>query len=501
MAKSKSFLGLRRGSTKSLTFSVLDGQQITKDRVYDVKNPRTEGQMKQRMLMTTVGAAYKFLKSIADHSFEGKTSGMQCMREFNSRNLNKFKAAASQDGSVAFNEYKDGAINPLPFILASGSLPGFDFSITEDKKLTLAFSKDDADLTTAEGIYALMGVSKGDLVTFCSVVGTSEMVNGVLDYQPARFDVVRLYCDKTGVISNVADAFTINTNNQNASVEFAKTTNGITIKSVEANFGAVIQSRKTDSVWLRSNAVMVVDDNIINGVKTANQLGTYPIGTDLILNNGPMQNGTATETKPVPSISFAQTSVNASGTATVNAPAISGVPSGATVVYSSENPSIATVNASTGVVTPVGNGTAVIVATTSATDDYAAGQAQFSVIVSGIETPEGFNPSTLSLKVNQAQVINLTAPIVKSETQAFSAANPTDDSSVSGFIIEGIDDTATNPGKHTYSQVKITATKAQSNVKVALSYHDFNSAGVYDYYGKNAPMTISAEDDGNSSMQ
>lgn len=37
MAQSKGFFGLRKGSTKSLTFSVLDGKQITKDRVYDVK--------------------------------------------------------------------------------------------------------------------------------------------------------------------------------------------------------------------------------------------------------------------------------------------------------------------------------------------------------------------------------------------------------------------------------------------------------------------------------
>ena len=32
MAKSPNFFGLRRGSTKSQTFSVVDGNQITKDR-------------------------------------------------------------------------------------------------------------------------------------------------------------------------------------------------------------------------------------------------------------------------------------------------------------------------------------------------------------------------------------------------------------------------------------------------------------------------------------
>lgn len=97
--------------------------------------------MRQRMLMTTVGAAYKMLKSIADHSFEGYSSGMQCMRQFNSRNLNRFKQAAAAKGSVAFNEYKDGDINPLPFILASGSLPGFVFSFDGESNLQIVGEK------------------------------------------------------------------------------------------------------------------------------------------------------------------------------------------------------------------------------------------------------------------------------------------------------------------------------------------------------------------------
>ena len=303
MAKSKGFFGLRKGSTKSLTFSVLDGKQITKDRVYDVKNPRTEAQMRQRMLMTTVGAAYKMLKSIADHSFEGYSSGMQCMRQFNSRNLNRFKKAAAAKGEVAFNEYKDGDINPLPFILASGSLPGFDFKLDATSNLEIVGEKDAADFTTAEGIYAALGVQRNDLITFCTVIGEGSVSNGVYTYKAERFDIVRLYCDKSGSVSKVADAFTISTNNDQAAVTMSTAANAITIKSGVADFGAVIQSRKNDSGWLRSNAVMVVSNTAISGVKTANQLATYPVGTELILNNGPMANqGEAEVVEPKPGV-------------------------------------------------------------------------------------------------------------------------------------------------------------------------------------------------------
>lgn len=301
MAQSKGFFGLRKGSTKSLTFSVLDGKQITKDRVYDVKNPRTEAQMRQRMLMTTIGAAYKTLKSIADHSFEGYSSGMQCMRQFNSRNLNRFKQAAAAKGSVAFNEYKDGDVNPMPFILASGSLPGFAFKFDKTSNLEIVGEKEDADFTTAEGIYAALGVQRNDLITFCTVIGEGTTTNGVYSYKAENFNIVRLYCDKSGSVTKPADAFTISTNNDQATIAMSTAANAITIKTSEADFGAVIQSRKNDSGWLRSDAVMIVNDTVIADVKTANQLATYPVGTELILNNGPMDNqgdAGAAEAKP-----------------------------------------------------------------------------------------------------------------------------------------------------------------------------------------------------------
>ena len=315
MAQSKGFFGLRKGSTKNFTFSTLDGKQITKDRVFDVKNPRTESQMRQRMLMTTVGAAYKMLKSIADHSFEGYTSGMQCMRQFNSRNLNRFKQAAAAKGSVAFNEYKDGDINPLPFILASGSLPGFEFSFDGESHLQIVGEKENAVLQTAEGIYAALGVQRNDLITFCTVIGEGATKNGVFTYKAERFNIVRLYCDKSGVVSKPADAFTISTNNSQASISMSTSGYAITIKTGAADFGAVIQSRKSDSGWLRSDAVMIVAEDVINGVKTANQLATYPVGTELILNNGPMANqGNAVVVETKPSVSPLTYTVPSGGT-------------------------------------------------------------------------------------------------------------------------------------------------------------------------------------------
>lgn len=382
MAQSKGFFGLRKGSTKSLTFSTLDGKQITKDRVYDVKNPRTESQMRQRMLMTTVGAAYKMLKSIADHSFEGYSSGMQCMRQFNSRNLNRFKQAAAAKGSVAFNEYKDGDINPLPFILASGSLPGFIFSFDGESNLQIVGEKENADFATAEGIYAALGVQRNDLITFCTVIGEGSTSNGVYTYKAERFNIVRLYCDKSGAVSKPADAFTISTNNDQASISMSTAANALTIKTGAADFGAVIQSRKNDSGWLRSDAVMIVADDVISGVKTANQLATYPVGTELILNNGPMANqGNASAAEPKPGVSPLSYSIASGSTAQIG---INNPNSEAVTCTVKTGQSFCTVT-NAGLITSTNTGQA----NEHATIEVAIGTAKFTVNVTLLGTTSG----------------------------------------------------------------------------------------------------------------
>lgn len=88
MAISKSFFGLRRGSTKSLTFSIYQGKQVTKDRIAFVKNPNTVAQRLQRMkflatqLLLTAG-----LGDIIDHSWAGKKYGGESRQYFSSKAL------------------------------------------------------------------------------------------------------------------------------------------------------------------------------------------------------------------------------------------------------------------------------------------------------------------------------------------------------------------------------------------------------------------------------
>lgn len=383
MAKSKGFFGIRTGSTKNFTFSELHGEQITKERVSKVKNPRTIAQMRQRMLMATIGAAYSYLKAITDHSFEGKTVGQQNMSEFMRVNLNKFRDAA-QDSNAAYamNAYGDKLINPMRYILAKGSLPALPYVANTSNQIELSYNVE--DVSTAEKVYDAMGIKKGDMLTFCWVIGNASLVAGVFKYTPAQFNIVRLKADKSGAVASPHDAFSFESNHADLDINIVFSDKVLKLTTTLANFGAVIQSRQNAGSWLRSDATMVGNKSIIAGVSVGNQLATYPIDSELILNGGEMANEPSVGTLPTPQLSLSAYAVKI-GTkgGKVAAPTLTGAPDGAEVTYSSDNTTIAKVDASTGEVTAVGNGTANISVHVAATATTAATSTSFNAIITG----------------------------------------------------------------------------------------------------------------------
>ena len=117
MAKSKSFFGLRTGSTKSLTFSVYRVTQVTKDRVTRVANPRTVAQMQQRAKVPVVAAARVALAGLVDHSFEGVPYGQASLQKFSSLNL--------ANGALIVASYPPNGVSNMgcaDFIVSQGSL-------------------------------------------------------------------------------------------------------------------------------------------------------------------------------------------------------------------------------------------------------------------------------------------------------------------------------------------------------------------------------------------
>lgn len=189
MAKSKSFFGLRRGSTKSHTYSILNGQQITKDRVQTVANPKTQKQQFQRAIMATVMAAYSEMKEIEDHAFQGKKKGSENQREFMSRNLvamrNAFLQYQDNNTVVANQKYfsvgpKTPTVLPAEWILSHGTMEEQGFLTYEDGNHTLT-SPNIVSYREVSGGYSStlgeladdLGIVPGMQITFVCVNATN----------------------------------------------------------------------------------------------------------------------------------------------------------------------------------------------------------------------------------------------------------------------------------------------------------------------------------------
>ena len=211
MARSKSFFGLRSGSTKSLTFQVYRGQQITKDRVYRVSNPRTDAQMTQRALIPIVAAARSALKGLVDHSFEGVAYGEASLREFSKQNL--------RAGALNVTSYSpNGVSNPgfADLIISNGSINdpfNMDSSETENTlvsvngsfpgiKFPAAQKGDSADavlkiLESAAKIYVGKIVAPGTQLSFLTIYQSGTVkVNtgsGMIDAPTSGFVLNRIY--------------------------------------------------------------------------------------------------------------------------------------------------------------------------------------------------------------------------------------------------------------------------------------------------------------------
>lgn len=391
MAKSKGFFGLRSGSTKNFTFSELNGQQITKERVYKVKNPRTLQQMRQRMVMATVSAAYSYLKEICDHSFEGFGVGSPCMSEFMRLNLDALKASAQNDAAkIAFNAFGDKKMNPVPVIVSQGSLSGFEPTMDGDDEFSIQIKHQVENLNSAERIYEAMGIKAGDLITFIVGAGKETDNGEYFAWAPYPLAIIRLHADKTGNVSYIPDAFSIESNGvEGIDLKFVSIGNKIRIFTQISNtkFGAVILSRKTTDKWLRSNAVMVVDPNLALPT-VARQLATYPVERDLILNGSGLAK--ATSSLPKPSLSLSTSSVSITEpNGTANAPTLSGAPSGAAITYSIANSKVASINPSTGVATAKANGQTLVTISVGATETTGAASISYTLNVTGQASDAG----------------------------------------------------------------------------------------------------------------
>lgn len=214
MAKSKSFFGLRKGSTKSLTFSVLRGVQITKDRVTEVANPQSRDQMVQRVAFATATQAAEKLLPLIGISWENITNQVDSKRAFVSVNskllrtlstrlspLHNVRAVYAPKGNQQLipNSYqvsRGSLVLPSVFVPKTATGDGTNHNGTSFANSTYASLGTLPALplgtyTVAELWQRLFSLQPGDQLTFPQIYGDTG------SYVQALFDGAGNILDKT----------------------------------------------------------------------------------------------------------------------------------------------------------------------------------------------------------------------------------------------------------------------------------------------------------------
>lgn len=299
MAQSKSFFGIRRGSTKTLTFSVYNGKQVTKDRVTNVKNPRSSMQMRQRAIMATTMHAYSSMREICDHSFEGVAYGQKSMNYFVAENARMIRAAATK---VNLSTYKGIAVSNT-YIISKGSLMPVIPSVgsSGDNKFFFMNINDNMESTFGSLMAVFGATAVGDMVTFVHLVdntGSNASIYWLRLKLTEENKSVVIYTGGTpvDVLSYITEGTDYETNIKNFSTSdfpiFIKKssekliltiTSGSHISAPVSQSLGIIVSHKSDTGWLRSSSTMV---NLFDTYNYTEALATYPESGEKILNGG-----------------------------------------------------------------------------------------------------------------------------------------------------------------------------------------------------------------------
>ena len=271
MSKGNMLLGHARGKVGDLVFSRVNGQQVTRARASVVKNPQTEAQMIQRILLNTIIQAYSRMSEICDHSFEGIPVGQKSMSQFMKRNLSllRERVAAERAEGKFFEEIF--AFSPIglnnftmnAYVLSSGSLPQVDAECDSFVGGKVAITMAGASLTYADVINTL-GLQRGDQLTFvCQEAYTDSR---------ASFKFARVILDPRDAGGNALDLSTLFLNgtainmpsprNEGEEMAFSFANGNLQFMcSSGSTFGAavIVSRQKADGTWLRSNAQISLD--------------------------------------------------------------------------------------------------------------------------------------------------------------------------------------------------------------------------------------------------
>lgn len=264
-------LGFSRGSVGDLTFYRRNAQQVTRARARVVKNPKTLAQQMQRAIMRTSVEAYKVIKEICDHSWEGVAYGANSYAEFQKQNLAMLRklAAAGGEDTKSFLPSGFNGLVAMPWVLSKGSIAWVgvqtQFQASPNPALHMVFNANTAGVSaltevTYEKFCNFYNLQQGDQLTLIafpkrSDIDESSCIEPIISriiLSPSSGDMgSNMFADDVIDYGNPL-------NENDAAFTFSFATGRISASISGREFigaAAIISRRAADGSWKRSASV------------------------------------------------------------------------------------------------------------------------------------------------------------------------------------------------------------------------------------------------------
>lgn len=221
MAKGNLFLGFGRGAVGDLVFYHQDGEQVTRARNRNPKNPQSALQLLQRVVLKTSSMAFSMMQDICNHSFQGFAEGTQCQARFNKLNISMFREQLAPEinsgdadeilGSASCNFASSSSSMPEmnPYIISEGSLKRIPIGFGSTFATPTFFLDVDlgAEVPTYADVLAALNLVSGDQLTFIGLSCDDRQEGGVFNgfeyarviLEPASGDIYEPFLNDSAI--------------------------------------------------------------------------------------------------------------------------------------------------------------------------------------------------------------------------------------------------------------------------------------------------------------
>ncbi len=282
-----------------------DGKRLARIRQTEVKNPKTDGQIIQRMILATASKAYGLMKSIVDHSWQGVSYGGVSQSYFLKKAMERIRKFVA-DSMAAFPSSITDALQWVGLALpdrlneagyglqiSEGTIPsvsatyatqgeGEDAETVLDHFGSLMESATQENPATGSAVLRAIGAKVGDQITAVAILANGEFVKS---RYVIKADATSEELSEAWPTDSEIDGGPFDANETIVIPAVYIKANGkklqVTSGTSEVAAAAIIISRKEGNTWQRSTQYLMPVGNVdfVDSIIKMWKLGSTEIAT------------------------------------------------------------------------------------------------------------------------------------------------------------------------------------------------------------------------------